>query len=102
MKTAVIDVGGGMRDVYGSGVFDFCLDNGIGFDYCIGISAGSANISSYLAGQKGARSRRFYDVYSFRKAVHEFRKLCPPRIICRSRLCLRGSYESRRRRPARL
>ena len=66
MKTAVIDVGGGMRDVYGSGVFDFCLDNGIGFDYCIGISAGSANISSYLAGQRG-RSRRFYDVYSFRK-----------------------------------
>jgi predicted patatin/cPLA2 family phospholipase len=29
MKTAVIDVGGGMRDIYGSGVFDFCLDNGI-------------------------------------------------------------------------
>lgn len=71
MKTAVIDVGGGMRDVYGSGVFDFCLDNGIGFDYCIGISAGSANISSYLAGQRG-RSRRFYDVYSFRKEYMSF------------------------------
>ena len=71
MKTAVIDVGGGMRDIYGSGVFDFCLDNGIGFDYCIGISAGSANISSYLAGQRG-RSRRFYDVYSFRKEYMSF------------------------------
>ena len=44
MKTAVIDVGGGMRDVYGSGVFDFCLDNGIGFDYCIGISAGTFRV----------------------------------------------------------
>ena len=50
LMIGVIDVGGGMRDIYGSGVFDYCLENGISFDYCIGVSAGSANICSYMAG----------------------------------------------------
>lgn len=44
----VIDVGGGLRGIYGAGVFDFCLDNNINFDYGIGVSAGSANIASFL------------------------------------------------------
>ena len=66
MKTGVIDVGGGLRGAYGAGVFDFCMALGIQFDYCIGISAGSANISSYLAHQKG-RNYTFYTDYSFRK-----------------------------------
>ena len=47
----VIDVGGGLRGIYGAGVFDFCLDNNINFDYGIGVSAGSANIASILAKQ---------------------------------------------------
>ena len=29
--TGIIDVGGGMRDIYGSGVLDYCLDNKIDF-----------------------------------------------------------------------
>ncbi len=62
----VIDVGGGMRDIYGAGVFDRFLDDRIWFDYCIGVSAGSANLSSYLAKQRG-RTYRFYTNYSFRK-----------------------------------
>lgn len=62
----VIDVGGGLRGVYGAGVFDYCMGKGIYFDYCIGISAGSANITSYLAGQQG-RNFVFYTEYSFRK-----------------------------------
>ena len=66
MKTAVIDVGGGMRDIYGAGVFDYCLDQGICFDVLYGISAGSANISSFLAGQHG-RNYRFYMDYAFRE-----------------------------------
>ena len=33
--TGIIDVGGGMRDIYGSGVLDYCLDNKINFDYII-------------------------------------------------------------------
>ena len=64
--TGIVDVGGGTRGIYGAGVFDYCMDKGIRFDYLIGVSAGSANASSYLAGQRG-RNLRFYDVYAFRK-----------------------------------
>ena len=48
-----VDMGGGMRGIYGAGVADCFLENDINFDYCIGVSAGSANIASFLAGQKG-------------------------------------------------
>lgn len=64
--TGIVDVGGGLRGIYGAGVFDFCLDHGIRFEYCIGVSAGSANIVSYAAGQRGRNFHYFYD-YSFRK-----------------------------------
>lgn len=70
----VVDVGGGLRGVYGAGVFDTCLDEGIAFDYLIGVSAGSANVASFLAGQKG-RNLKFYADYSFRKAYMSFRNL---------------------------
>ena len=59
MKTAVVDVGGGMRGVYASGVLDRCLKENIQFDLCIGVSAGSANLASYLSGQMG-RNLFFY------------------------------------------
>lgn len=64
-KVGLIDVGGGMRGSYGAGVLDTCLEAGVSFDYAIGISAGSANIAAFLAGQKG-RNLRFYADYSFR------------------------------------
>lgn len=66
MKTGVIDVGGGLRGIYAAGVFDYCLDKQIKFDYGIGISAGSANLASYMGGQKG-RNFQFYYEYSSRK-----------------------------------
>lgn len=66
MMVGVVDVGGGLRGVYGAGVFDRCIDENIRFDYCIGVSAGSANIASYTAGQKG-RNYRFFTDYTFRK-----------------------------------
>lgn len=66
MKTGIIDVGGGFRDIYGAGVLDVCMEQGIEFDTLIGISAGSANLASYLARQKG-RSYTFYMEYVFRK-----------------------------------
>ena len=47
----IIDVGGGLRDIYGAGVFDRLLDDGVQLDYCLGVSAGSANVASYLAKQ---------------------------------------------------
>lgn len=61
-----IDVGGGTRGIFGAGVFDYCMDNGISCDYFIGVSAGSANGASYLAGQRG-RNYTFYTEYAFRK-----------------------------------
>ena len=66
MKTGIVDVGGGLRGVYAAGVFDYCLDRKIWFDCCVGVSAGSANAVSYIAGQK-KRNYRFYTEYSFRK-----------------------------------
>lgn len=66
MKTGVIDVGGGFRGIYAAGVLDYCLDQGITFDLGIGISAGSANLASFAAGQRG-RNYRFYTEYGFRK-----------------------------------
>ncbi|MGN0301677.1 MAG: patatin family protein [Anaerotardibacter sp.] len=59
----VIDVGGGLRGAYGAGVFDWCLDNKVSFDCCTGVSAGSANLSSFIAGHYG-RTLRFYRDYS--------------------------------------
>lgn len=53
MKTGVIDVGGGFRGIYATGVLDYCLDKEIMFDLGIGISAGSANLASFVARQRG-------------------------------------------------
>lgn len=66
MKLGVVDVGGGLRDIYGLGIFDYCMDQGICFDVCIGVSAGSANVASYLSGQRH-RNYPFYTEYPFRK-----------------------------------
>ncbi len=67
----VIDVGGGLRGIYGAGIFDYCMDHHIQFDYCSGVSAGSANTISYLAGQRG-RNYTFYTDYTFRKEYMSF------------------------------
>ena len=64
--TGIVDVGGGMRGAYGAGIFDWCLDNGVSFDYLIGVSAGSANIASFLADQRG-RNLKFYTEYALRR-----------------------------------
>jgi len=61
----VVDVGGGERGVYGAGVLDACMERGIDFDCCVGVSAGAANLSSYLGHQIG-RNFAFYTTYSFR------------------------------------
>lgn len=66
MKLGVVDVGGGLRGIYAAGVFDYCLEQGIQFDLCIGVSAGSANAASYVAGQR-ARNYSFYIDYPFRR-----------------------------------
>lgn len=72
MKTGIVDVGGGLRGVYAAGVFDYCLDEDIRFDLGIGVSAGSANVVSYIAGQK-KRNYVFYTDYPFRKEYMSLR-----------------------------
>ena len=71
MKIGMIDVGGGMRGAFGCGVMDRCLDDGIMVDYGIGVSAGSANLVTYFAHQKG-RCRMFYTDFAFRKEYMSF------------------------------
>lgn len=66
MKIGLIDVGGGMRGTYATGILEYCLENNINFDCCIGISAGSSNLITFLAGQK-ERNFRYYFKYAFRK-----------------------------------
>ena len=66
MKTGIIDVGGGYRDIYGAGILDVCMHENIVFDVCVGVSAGSANLASYLSGQIGRSYKNYLD-YVFRK-----------------------------------
>ena len=67
MKTALIDVGGGMRAVYGAGVYDYLMDNDLyPIDLGIGVSAGAADMSTYFAKQRG-RVLRYFTVYPKRK-----------------------------------
>lgn len=65
-KIGVVDVGGGYRGIYAAGVLDCCMDNKIHFDLGIGVSAGSANLISYAAGQS-RRNHKFYTEYGLRK-----------------------------------
>lgn len=58
-KIGLVVEGGGMKCAYNAGILDAFLDAGISFDYCIGVSAGSGNLASYLAGQRG-RNLRFF------------------------------------------
>lgn len=74
MKTGIIDVGGGMRGIYAAGVLDGCMEMGISFDLGIGVSAGSANLASYIAKQKG-RNYQFYTKYSLRKEYMSLKNL---------------------------
>ena len=74
MKLGIVDVGGGLRGIYAAGVLDYCMDQQIHFDLGIGVSAGSANLASYAAGQRG-RNYRFYTEYAFRKEYMSIRNL---------------------------
>lgn len=72
MMLGIVDVGGGTRDIYGAGILDYLLDHGIRADVFLGVSAGSANGATYIAGQRG-RNYRFYNKYAFRSEYMSFR-----------------------------
>lgn len=71
-KLALIAEGGGQRGIFTAGVLDAWLEEGYDpFDMFIGTSAGSQNITSFLARQKGyakrlirglSRHKRFYQL----------------------------------------
>ncbi|MBQ3136760.1 MAG: patatin family protein [Clostridia bacterium] len=66
--TGIVDVGGGIRGVFSSGIYDAFLDEGFQADYCLGVSAGAANLITYLARQRG-RTLTFYHEYFMRKEL---------------------------------
>ncbi len=57
--TGLIDVGGGMKCAYSAGLYDYFMDNGIEFDYYLGVSAGSMNLLSYISGERGRNIRMY-------------------------------------------
>lgn len=61
-RTGLVLEGGGMRGIYTAGVLDVFLENNIGFDGVIGVSAGAIHGCSFVSGQKG-RSIRYYKKY---------------------------------------
>ena len=67
----ILDVGGGNRGSYGAGVMDHFIEKHIFFDYGIGVSAGSANLISFFAGQRG-RNYHFYTEYNLRREAMSF------------------------------
>jgi predicted patatin/cPLA2 family phospholipase len=60
--TALVLEGGGTRGFYSAGVFDAFVEAGIMFPYIIGVSAGAANVLSYISGQLG-RTRQVVEHY---------------------------------------
>lgn len=52
-KTGLVLEGGAFRGVFTSGVLDVLMENGIDFDYVVGVSAGAGNGISYISGQIG-------------------------------------------------
>ena len=59
MKIGLVVEGGGMKCAYNAAILDAFLDHNITFAYCIGVSGGTGNLASYLAGQRG-RNLRFF------------------------------------------
>ena len=71
----LIDVGGGLRGSFTAGIYDWFLDQGLQpFDYLLGVSAGSANMVTFLAAQRGRNLRSYVD-YAFRPRYMSLRNL---------------------------
>ncbi len=52
-KTGLVLEGGAFRGVFTSGVLDVLMENGIEYDYVVGVSAGAGNGMGYISGQIG-------------------------------------------------
>lgn len=74
MRTGIIDIGGGLRGIFGAGVFDRLLSDNIIIDDLYGVSAGAANAITYAARQKD-RTILFYKDYAKRPEYMSFNTL---------------------------
>lgn len=74
MKTGLVLEGGAMRGVYTAGVLDVFMENDIGFDGIIGVSAGALFGINLLSKQKG-RVIRYNKKYNRDKNYMGFRPL---------------------------
>ena len=74
MQKALVVEGGAMRGIFSAGVLDQFIDDDYRlFDFCIGVSAGSTSLASWLSQQK----RRTYNVitdYSCRPEFINFKR----------------------------
>ncbi len=74
MRTGIIDIGGGLRGIFGAGVFDRLLAEKIEINDVYGVSAGAANAITYIGGQM-YRTVRFYKDYAKRPEYMSFGNL---------------------------
>ncbi len=81
--TALVLEGGGMRGYYSAGVFEGFMEHGIMFPYIAGVSAGAANVLSYISGQP-MRSRQIVKNYA-----------CTPEYVSKRNLFKYGSMFNR-------
>jgi predicted patatin/cPLA2 family phospholipase len=73
-KTALVVEGGAMRGIFATGVLDAFLEDDFNpFDICVGVSAGSTALASYLAGMHKRNYTIFTD-YSLRPEFLSFKK----------------------------
>ncbi|ABG41128.1 Patatin [Paraglaciecola sp. T6c] len=81
-KLALIAEGGGQRGIFTAGVLDAWLEEGYDpFDMFFGTSAGSQNLTSYLARQKGYAKRLIRGLSRHKRFFHLGRGLVGKHIV---------------------
>ncbi|MGV3001463.1 patatin-like phospholipase family protein [Vibrio sp.] len=74
MQKALVVEGGAMRGIFSAGILDQYIDDNYNpFDFCIGVSAGSTSLASWLAQQKN-RTYKVITDYSCRPEFINFKR----------------------------
>lgn len=93
LKKGLILEGGAMRGLFSAGVLDVLMENGIGFDGMIGVSAGAAFGCNYKSGQIG-RTIRYNKKYAKDKRFCSFRSFLRTGDLFGADFCYRELPES--------
>ncbi|EKF76033.1 hypothetical protein A11A3_01025 [Alcanivorax hongdengensis A-11-3] len=81
-RRALVVEGGAMRGIFAAGVLDAFLESGHrGFDFAVGVSAGSTNLIGYLAGDHG-RSRRIITDHACRPDFINWKRFASGGHLC--------------------